>query len=104
MAPKVLTATGDVKAQSSHRGESRSLATSALRFYFVDPTKPREQRLRHAETLAPGTIELQPPNPPGGNGEPPAIRLRRRQIAAEFGEHNESRKLTGRRDVEIDRQ
>src|SRR2546422_10079795 len=101
MAPKVLTATGDVKAQSSHRGESRSLATSALRFYFVDPTKPREQRLGHAETLAPATIEWQRPNAPGGNGEPQTIRLRGRQIAAEFGERNEFRNLTGRGDVGI---
>src|SRR5207302_178730 len=96
MAPKVLIARGDVKAQSSHRGESRSLATSALRFYFVDPTKPREQRLGHAETLAPATIEWQRPNAPGGNGEPQAIRLRGQQIAAEFGEHNDFRNLTGR--------
>jgi len=103
MAPKVLTARGDVKAQSSHRGESRSLATSALRFYFVDPTKPREQRLGHAETLAPATIEWQRPNAPGGNGEPQTIRLRGRQIAAEFGERNEFRNLTGRGDVEIER-
>src|SRR3989442_11617882 len=103
MAPKVLIARGDVKAQSSHRGESRSLATSALRCYFVDPTKPREQRLGHAETLAPATIEWQRPNAPSGSGEPQAIRLRGQQIAAEFGEHNGFRNLTGRGDVEIER-
>src|SRR3989449_9716392 len=103
MAPKVLTATGDVKAQSSHRGESRSLATSALRFYFVDPTKPREQRLGQAETLAPATIDCHRPNAPGGTGEPQATRPRGRQSGAEFGEHNDFRNLTGRGDVEIER-
>ncbi|MBI3670447.1 MAG: hypothetical protein HY237_11780 [Acidobacteria bacterium] len=99
--PGVLTATGDVRAQSHRGGVSRRLETSALRLFFDAAAKPGERRLDHAETLAPAAVEWTVLSPSGGKAVQETTRLRGQRLAAQFDARNQLRTLTGRDGVEI---
>jgi len=110
--PRVLTATGSVTGQSSHRGASRHLETAALRLFFTsagsaakNPERPaRVRRFDRAETLAPATIEWQEPAAMDGKTVMESTRLQGQQVAAEFGARNQLKNLTAREGVAVERQ
>jgi lipopolysaccharide export system protein LptA len=109
--PHLLTASGGVVAESSHRGASRRLETAALRLFFAaaGPAKnlagaARGRRLDRAETLAPATMEWQGPSTVDGKRVTQSTRLQAQQAAAEFGARNQLRTLTGSNGVETERQ
>jgi len=101
-----VTAGGNVVVQSAAAqasGGSRRLETAALRLFFAAAARPGERRLDHAETLAPGTLELQTPGPTARKAEPETTRLRGQLMAAEFDERNRMKNLTARDGVEVER-
>lgn len=104
--PHVVNAGGGVTLQSSDGlsgSESRRLETPALRFFFAKQGKAGAFLLDRAETLAPATLELQSPDRSGGKTATVSTRLRGQQLAAEFGERNQLRSLTGHDGVATER-
>ncbi len=104
--PRALTASGNVIVQSSSAqpgGGSRRLETAALRLFFVEGSNTGGRRLDRAETLAPGTLELQSPSAAGEKKEKDTTRLSGQQLTAEFTERNRMKNLTARNGVEVER-
>ena len=101
--PGVLTASGDVKAQSERRGVSRRLETSVLRLFFAAATRPGERRLDHAEAEPAANLEWTALSPSGSKAAQETTRLRGQRLAAQFDANNQLRTLTGHDGVEIER-
>src|SRR5882724_6710784 len=92
--PKELNLKGNVqlKTQADTSGETRMLQTAELLVEFADGEKGERNRLKRAETLAPGSIEWTDAAPQSGiagvamSNEPARTRLQADKLEMEFGE------------------
>ncbi len=101
--PRLLVASGGVKAQSSHRGASRRLETAAMRLSFVAAQNSRGQRLDHGESLAPATMEWTAPDSVAGKSVNVTTKLQGQQVTAEFDPRNRLKTLAAHNGVEAER-
>ncbi len=102
--PRLLTATGGVKAQSKRRGESQRLETATLRLYFSPGSNPGRQRLDHADSFAPAMLEWTAQDTVAGKPAMVTIKLQGQQVSGQFDARNHLKTLTGRNGVEVERQ
>ncbi len=98
--PRQMTATGNVKAASQEKEETRRLETAVLELRFtgggLTDGSPRPRRIESFETKAPGTIETKAP------GE--STRIHAGGFTAAFAANGRMEQLLGRSGVAIDRQ
>jgi len=106
--PRLLTATGDVKASMRSSTPAPSAASStlgagawrqieapAMRLEFVAGAKARERRVEGAETLGPGVIETK--------SAEEDTRIRAARFTAKFDSQGRLQRLLGHSGVQIDR-
>ncbi len=101
---RLVTASGNVKAQSTHGSVSRRLETATLRLWFAENKKAGGQRLERAESPVPATVEWTAPSSNAGKTGSEITRVRGQQMAAEFDQRKQLRTIAGHNGVEIERQ
>jgi len=93
--PRLLTATGEVKASSKQAGAWRQIEAPALRLEFAAGAKPRERRVEGAETLGPGVIETRTAQED--------TRIRAARFTAKFDSQGRLQRLLGHSGAQIER-
>jgi LPS export ABC transporter protein LptC len=109
--PRALILKGNVnlETQTGTSGETRMLETSELLVEFADEKKGEGNKLKRAETLAPGSIEWTDAILQGGtagvgaNNEPARTKLQADKLEMEFGKEGKAKQLVATGNVLTER-
>ena len=104
--PRLVTATGGVKMNSSREGRTRSLETASAEINFVPgvpshPGAPPSYHADRARTLAPATMITR--EPVAGSNQPTVTRASGQQMEVGFDERNRMRRLLAHNGTQLDR-
>jgi lipopolysaccharide export system protein LptA len=109
--PRELSLKGNVqlKTQATASGETRMLQTGELLLEFRDEKKGEGNKLKRAETLAPGSVEWTDAavqsGPPGvpANKEPPRTKLQADKLEMDFRKEGNAKQLVATGNVSTER-
>jgi lipopolysaccharide export system protein LptA len=104
--PRLVTATGGVKMNSSREGRTRSLETASAEINFVPgvpshPGAPPSYHADRARTLAPATMITR--EPVAGSNQPTVTRASGQQMEVGFDERNRMKRLLAHNGTQLDR-
>jgi lipopolysaccharide export system protein LptA len=104
--PRLVTANGGVKLNSSRDGRTRSLETASAEINFVPgvashPGAPPSYHADRARTLSPATMITR--EPIAGGNQPQVTRASGQQIEVGFDERNRMRRLLAHNGAQLDR-
>jgi lipopolysaccharide export system protein LptA len=104
--PRLVTANGGVKMNSSREGRTRSLETASAEINFVPgpttrPGAPPSYHADRARTLAPATMITR--EPVAGSNQPRVTRASGQSMEVGFDERNRMRRLLAHNGTQLDR-